>query len=136
MQDDKQKMDDKQKAAVQPDEPSTNFVRGALLLQEKWVLMIIHSLLGGSISFSDLMRKGKVNTTTLTQRLNLLEQVGVLVKTVHSTMPLRTSYELTAAGRALGPILASIEAWSGEYLSSLQEPPDCSSFEYANGCAS
>ena len=27
-------------------------IRGALLLQEKWVLMIVHSLLGGSISFN------------------------------------------------------------------------------------
>ena len=98
------------------------FVRGALLLQEKWVLMIVFSLMGGPTGFSELMRRGNVNTTTLTQRLNLLEQAGILVKTIHSTMPPRTSYELTEAGHALKPILAAITEWSGKHLSSEQSP--------------
>lgn len=98
--------------------PNTAFVCGALLLQEKWVLMIVHHLLDGSLSFCDLMRKGNVNTTTLTQRLNLLEMNRVLDKTVHSTMPPRTSYALTEAGLALKPILNSIAEWSDKYLSS------------------
>ena len=61
----------------------------------------------------------------LTQRLTLLEQTGILVKTIHSTMPPRTSYELTEAGLALRPVLESIVAWSGNYLSHLKEPPEC-----------
>jgi DNA-binding HxlR family transcriptional regulator len=100
-------------------EPCTafsDFIRGALLLQEKWVLIIVFSLLSGSTGFSELMRRGNVNTTTLTQRLNLLEQAGILVKTIHSTMPPRTSYELTEAGLALRPVLEAIDAWSGKYL--------------------
>lgn len=92
------------------------FARGALLLQEKWVLMIVHSLLDGRVGFSELMRKGNVNTTTLTQRLNLLVQAGVLVKTIHSTMPPRTSYELTESGLALRTVLDAITQWSATYL--------------------
>ena len=121
---------DDDKTEVSPCDAAATFIRGALLLQEKWVLMIVHCLLAGSISFSELMRRGSVNTTTLTQRLNLLEQAGVLVKTIHSTMPPRTSYELTEAGLALGPILESIAEWSGKYLSHLEESPECSS----DGC--
>lgn len=86
-------------------------------------MMIVHSLLGGSISFSELMRRGNVNTTTLAQRLNLLEQAGVLVKTIHSTMPPRTSYELTEAGLALKPVLEAITEWSGKHLPALKECP-------------
>jgi DNA-binding HxlR family transcriptional regulator len=113
------------KARVDNERPETetepcavfsDFIRGALLLQEKWVLIIVFSLLSGSTGFSELMRRGNVNTTTLTQRLNLLEQVGILVKTIHSTMPPRTSYELTEAGLALRPVLEAIDAWSGKYL--------------------
>jgi DNA-binding HxlR family transcriptional regulator len=95
---------------------AADFIRGASLLQEKWVLLIVYSLLGGPTGFSELVRRGNVNTTTMTQRLNLLEAAGVLVKTVHSTMPPRTSYELTDSGRALKPILDAIASWSAEHL--------------------
>ncbi len=92
------------------------FVRGALLLQEKWVLLIVYSLTGGPVGFSDLMRRGNVNTTTLTQRLNLLEKTGIITKTVLSTMPPRTSYDLTDKGRALQPVLDAITEWSAVHL--------------------
>ena len=111
-------------------------VRGVHLLQEKWVLMIVHSLLGGPVSFNELTRRGSVNTTTLTQRLTLLEQAGLLVKTIHSTMPPRTSYALTDAGLALRPVLEAIEAWSGKYLSASEasgEAPVCPG-AVASGC--
>jgi len=101
------------------------FIRGALLLQEKWVLMIVHSLFGGAIGFSELMRRGNVNTTTLTQRLNMLEHAGLLIKTIHSTMPPRTSYELTEAGLALKPVLEAITDWSAKYLTDLELAEGC-----------
>jgi DNA-binding HxlR family transcriptional regulator len=102
------------------------FVRGALLLQEKWVLIIVHSLLSGPTGFSELMRRGHVNTTTLTQRLNLLEQAGLVVKTIHSTMPPRTSYRLTESGRALQPVIDAISEWSAQHLSQPHDPSACS----------
>jgi DNA-binding HxlR family transcriptional regulator len=92
------------------------FVRGALLLQEKWVLLIVYDLLEGPRSFNQLMRRGSINTTTLAQRLNLLEKSGILTKTVHSTMPPRTSYELTQSGQNLRPVLSAIQQWSETYL--------------------
>ena len=103
------------------------FVRGALLLQERWVLIIVYSLLAGPTGFSELMRRGNVNTTTLTQRLNLLEQAGLLIKTIHSTMPPRTSYALTEAGLALKPVLEAISEWSGRYLLPAQASEGCPS---------
>ena len=101
------------------------FLRGALLLQEKWVLLIVHSLLGGSISFNELMRRGGVNTTTLAQRLSLLEGAGVLTKTIHSTMPPRTSYALTEAGQALRPVLNSIAEWGAAHLPAREGAEQC-----------
>ncbi len=126
MQEDKDKTDEEACKNEEPCNLASDFVRGALLLQEKWVLMIVFSLLSGPTGFSELMRKGNVNTTTLTQRLNLLEQTGILVKTIHSTMPPRTSYELTEAGRALTPILEAITEWSGKYLAASKMAEVCS----------
>src|SRR5262249_21206681 len=92
-------------------------IRGVLLLQEKWVLLIVDQLLRGPIGFCELNRKAQgVNTTTLSQRLDLLEEMGLVTKTIHSYMPPRTSYELTDAGRALKPVLDAIEAWSDKFL--------------------
>src|SRR5690349_5893786 len=97
---------------------SASLVRGVLLLQEKWVLLIVNQLMQGPVGFNELSRKAEgVNVTTLSQRLALLEHAGLVVKTIHSTMPPRTSYELTEAGKALKPVLNAIEAWSERYLS-------------------
>lgn len=109
------------------------FTRGALLLQEKWVMMIVYSLLMGPTGFSELMRRGNINTTTLTQRLNLLEHAGLLTKTIHSTMPPRTSYALTGSGLALKPILDAIAQWSEAYLPALEAPPCCPTEEASLG---
>lgn len=117
--------EDKDNIDGEPCGLATAFIRGALLLQEKWVMMIVYSLMSGPTGFSELMRKGNVNTTTLTQRLNLLEQAGILIKTIHSTMPPRTSYTLTEAGHALRPILEAITEWSGKYLPTLEASAEC-----------
>ena len=98
---------------------SATLIRGVSLLQEKWVLLIVSQLLHGPVGFCDLNRKAKgVNPTTLSQRLATLESAGIVTKTIHSTMPPRTSYELTDAGRGLEPVLNAIEKWSGKFLAS------------------
>jgi DNA-binding HxlR family transcriptional regulator len=88
-----------------------------ILVQEKWTLRIVHALRPGPIGFNQMKRDvGGINSTTLAQRLVLLEQAGLLHKTVQSTMPPRTSYELTAAGHALAPIIDAIATWGERYL--------------------
>jgi DNA-binding HxlR family transcriptional regulator len=62
-------------------------------------------------------RAGPINATTLAQRVGQLERAGVLAKTVHSTMPPRTSYALTPAGQALAPVLDAIATWAERYVS-------------------
>src|SRR5689334_22628894 len=97
---------------------SAALIRGVLLLQEKWLLLIVHQLMHGSVGFCELNRKARgVNPTTLSQRLDMLEEAGLVTKTVQSYMPPRTSYQLTEAGIALKPVLSAIERWSDRYLS-------------------
>ena len=92
-------------------------IRGILLLQEKWVMLIVHKMMAGPTGFCELNRQAHgVNTTTLSQRLDLLEEAGLVSKTIHSYMPPRTSYELTEAGKALKPVLGAIGEWSEKWL--------------------
>jgi DNA-binding HxlR family transcriptional regulator len=87
------------------------------LLQEKWVLHIVRSLLEGPHGFNELARAvGGANTTTLSQRLEHLERLGVVHKTVESTMPPRTRYELTRAGRELDAVIAAIDCWGRAHM--------------------
>ena len=87
------------------------------LLQEKWTLHIIRSLLEGAKGFNELRREvGGCNPSTLSERLEMLVTHGILHKTVHSTMPPRTSYELTPAGVALQDVIHSISTWSKLHL--------------------
>jgi DNA-binding HxlR family transcriptional regulator len=106
-------------APEKPDDsgcPSRKLQAGIELLQEKWALSIIYVLLRGPSGFNEMGRgAGAVNSTTLAQRLVRLEQAGIIEKTVQSTMPPRTSYELTEAGRALKPVIQAIERWSERY---------------------
>ena len=88
------------------------------LLQEKWTLHIVHSLLAGAKGFNELGRDiGGCNPTTLTQRLERLEAFGIVEKTVQSTMPPRTRYTLTEAGLALQGIIDAVDSWGQRYLS-------------------
>lgn len=86
------------------------------ILQEKWILHIIRSLLGGPMGFNDLGRAVGANPTTLAQRLERLETLGVVDRTVHSVMPPRTSYALSCSGRALQDVIEAIERWGRQHI--------------------
>src|SRR5438477_10177551 len=65
------------------------------VLQEKWTMHIVRALLEGPLGFNELGRTvGGCNPATLKARLDRLEDLGLLHRTVHSFMPPRTSYEL------------------------------------------
>ncbi len=87
------------------------------LLQEKWTLHIVRSLLDGAKGFNELGRDiGGCNPTTLTQRLERLEAAGIVQKSVQSTMPPRTRYTLTKAGLALEGVIHAVDAWGRQFL--------------------
>jgi len=87
------------------------------LLQEKWVLHIVRSLLEAPHGFNELARAvGGANATTLSQRLERLETLGVVHKAVESTMPPRTSYQLTETGRELEAVIQAIDRWGRAHM--------------------
>jgi DNA-binding HxlR family transcriptional regulator len=92
------------------------------LLQEKWVLHIIRALLEAPHGFNELGRAvGGVNASTLATRLERLEREGIVAKTVESTMPPRTRYELTEAGVALHGVIDAIDRWARTHMRRCQE---------------
>jgi len=89
---------------------------GIEILQEKWVLHIVHALLDGPKGFNELGRiVGGCNPTTLTQRLSKLEELGVLHKEPGQVGG-RCSYSLTEAGLGLERVIAAIRSWATAHL--------------------
>ena len=87
------------------------------LLQEKWVLHIVRTLLDGPRGFNELSRAiGGCNTATLAQRLDRLEALRIVTKTVCSVMPPKTSYELTSVGVELDSVVQAIDRWARKHL--------------------
>jgi DNA-binding HxlR family transcriptional regulator len=99
-------------------------VRAAIqLLQEKWTLHIVRALLDGPMGFNELGRAvGGCNPATLKLRLDHLEELSLLTRTVHSYMPPRTSYQLAPAGVDLQRVIMAIDGWGREHLPSARAP--------------
>lgn len=86
---------------------------------------IVRALLEGPKGFNELGREiGGCNPTTLTQRLEKLEALGLVNKTVHSLMPPKSSYTLTEAGHGLENVIGAINVWAFEYFTSSERAPD------------
>jgi DNA-binding HxlR family transcriptional regulator len=97
------------------------------VLQEKWVLHIVHALLEGPKGFNALGREvGGCNPTTLTQRLARLESLGLIVKLDHAGgegaavgsngRSGRGCYTLTPSGRDLDRVIVAIKRWAEVHL--------------------
>ena len=87
------------------------------LLQEKWTLHIVRALLPGPLGFNELGRAvGGCNPATLKSRLDGLERLGLVERTVHSYMPPRTTYGLAPAGHDLQRVIDAIDTWARTHL--------------------
>jgi len=87
------------------------------LLQEKWTMHIVRALLDGPQGFNELGRAvGGCNSATLSARLDRLVELRLIDRTVHSTMPPRTSYRLTESGIGLESVIEAIDGWARSNL--------------------
>jgi DNA-binding HxlR family transcriptional regulator len=79
---------------------------------DRWSLLIIDSLQGGPLRFSDLSERViGIAPNILSSRLSRLEGEGVIVSSPYSERPLRHVYELTGAGRDLAGALRLLAHW-------------------------
>lgn len=81
------------------------------LLNQRWNLRIVRSLLHGKMRFNEIGRENGINPRTLRDRLKVLEEEGILSRTVISNMPPNVEYELTEKGLALNAIFESLYEW-------------------------
>jgi DNA-binding HxlR family transcriptional regulator len=87
------------------------------LLGKRWTGLIVAVLTQRAWYFAELRRAiPKISERMLSDRLSELAEAGLLTREVETGPPLRVSYRLTEAGRALGPALEELRTWAVSYL--------------------
>jgi DNA-binding HxlR family transcriptional regulator len=88
----------------------------------KWAFLIIEFLGQRTMRFNELRREiGGISHKMLTQNLRMLEQNGLVQRTVHATVPPRVEYTLTEAGDALRAVVDGMCGWTQRYLGHIEE---------------
>ena len=86
------------------------------LLDQRWNLRIVRSLLSGKKRFNEIARAHGINPRTLRDRLRALEDEGVITRTVVSSIPPNVEYELTEKGLALNCIFGALAEWGIRWM--------------------
>jgi DNA-binding HxlR family transcriptional regulator len=73
------------------------------------------------LRFNELERMLAVTPKVPTQRLRQLKRDGLVARTLHPEVPPRVEYEITALGRTLSPVFASLVSWSDAYLPDVEK---------------
>ncbi|GAA4872550.1 helix-turn-helix domain-containing protein [Paenibacillus vulneris] len=91
------------------------------ILDSKWMLLLLFELFNGNQRFGELRRKLQpISPKTLTDRLRLLEEKGIVTRTLYPGVPLHVEYDLTESGKALQPIFEAMWTWTQEHGASLR----------------
>ena len=86
------------------------------IVGNKWTALILMELSNGCMRFSALQKSlANISPRTLSQRLDELEQKGIITKKCYAEVPPRVEYTLTNKGRDLTPVLKSMAAWGDKY---------------------
>ena len=84
---------------------------------DKWSMLIVMILSGGSKRFSELKREiDGISQRMLTLSLRGLERDGLLTRTVTPSIPPRVDYELTELGVGLRAPVKALGEWAIEHI--------------------
>ncbi|BCG95718.1 winged helix-turn-helix transcriptional regulator [Mesorhizobium sp. 131-2-1] len=87
------------------------------LLGDRWTLLIIRDLVfAGKRHFREFLQSDEgISSRTLAERLQTLQEEGILTRSDDPTHRLKAIYRLTEAGIHLLPVLATLGAWGSKY---------------------
>lgn len=82
------------------------------VIASKWTVLVLEFLFTGTHRFGEIEKHlSGISPRTLSLRLTLLEEQGVISRKVYGEVPPKVEYTLTARGRSLSPVLKAMEKW-------------------------
>ena len=87
------------------------------LLGDRWTLLIIRDLIfAGKKHFREFLLSDEgISSRTLAERLQTLQEEGIVTRSGDPSHKLKAIYRLTEAGIDLLPVLAALGAWASKY---------------------
>jgi len=105
-------------AATENPELCTRFHRASELIGRRWTGAIIFLLLKQTCRFATLRDAiPDITDRMLSERLQELEEEGLVERTVIPDTPIRVEYSLTKKGKALAEPIGAIADWAEKYVS-------------------
>jgi DNA-binding HxlR family transcriptional regulator len=99
-----------------PPELCPRFHRASELIGRRWTGAIIYVLLKTRCRFATLREAiPQITDRMLSERLQELEQEGIVDRLVIPETPIRVEYELTKKGRALAAVMDAIGSWAEKW---------------------
>ncbi len=90
---------------------------------DRWSLLIVRDLmLNGTCTYGDFAKSTeKIATNILANRLQMLEDNGIIIKLPYPDNKVKGLYKLSPKGVDLIPALIEIALWGGKYLCNADE---------------
>ncbi len=89
----------------------------AEIIATKWTPLIVHDLSEGARRFMQLEHACPgISPRTLSERLDMLERQGIVIRRSYPESPPRVEYELTEKGRALLPIIKEMRRFGRSWM--------------------
>ncbi|MDR6558768.1 DNA-binding HxlR family transcriptional regulator [Arthrobacter pascens] len=86
-------------------------------ISSKWVTLVMLALADGSLRHSELRRHvAGASQKMLTSTLRSLERDGLVSRTVTSSVPVRTDYQLTPVGHSLLDVVYRLKGWAEDNM--------------------
>lgn len=90
---------------------------------DMWTLLVIKEAFYGATRFSEFHRNTGAAKNLLSERLTNLVTQGILEQKDVGAKGTRMAYELTAKGRALGPVMVAMMQWSDNHIYQNEDTP-------------
>ena len=91
------------------------------LIGDKWTVMIVLTLTERSRRFNEIKRTiGGISQQMLSRTLRALERDGMVVRTVHPTVPPQVEYALTNLGCSLASPIRELGSWAGDNIAEIE----------------
>lgn len=87
------------------------------ILGDKWSLLIVRDIMfRGKNTYGDFIKSDeKIATNILADRLQMLENAGIIAKEEFPGNKVKNIYKLTDKGKRLMPVLVEMVLWSDQY---------------------
>lgn len=90
-------------------------------IADKWTVLIIHRLAGGTLRFAQLRRSvDGISQKVLTNTLRALERDGIVTRRIYASVPPKVEYSLTSLGRSLCNLVEGICSWAEANIEQVQ----------------